>query len=71
MSLKNPYRPKGTCEFCKFSSPPKKGTTVAEYYPLLCHRVPPTPATSFSDIWSKEAAVGKDDYCAMFERDNK
>lgn len=67
MSKDLPFQPKGHCADCKFSAPTSKRTGVGQHYPLLCHRVPPTPATGFSDIWSKEPAVQEDDFCAMFE----
>lgn len=69
MSLKHPFKPAGTCEHCRFSAPPTKGSAVARHFPLLCFRFPPTPATGFSDVWSRPSAVQLKDFCAEFEVD--
>lgn len=73
MGLKTPFSPAGTCETCRFSSPiDKKKHYLGEYYPMFCHRFPPTgPVRAYGGSpWNSIAPVSKQDFCAEYKKED-
>lgn len=68
MGHKIPFAPTGNCVTCKFSRPVYKGHHQAAYHSLVCHRFPPTGATSApgDGPWSHKTFVHDIDYCAEY-----
>lgn len=68
MSLKHPFKPAGTCEHCRFSSPIPREHWQLQHHKLFCHLVPPTIYRE-GQVYSDNVPVQLHDFCASFEVD--